>query len=79
MQSWIKYLINSKEINPYWTALVTFDNWFCVNFDRYWQRFIYVKKTGHMSPPNIEIFTIFLNFLRGNLYRSIYTDQFLFW
>ena len=82
MQSWIKYLINSKEINPYWAAFVNFDNWFCVTFDRYWQRFISGKKTGHNVSTQYWDFHDFLKFpkrqlIQINLYR-VYFGRFQF-
>ena len=47
LQSWTKYLEQSKEIKQNLTGTENFDNCFCVIFDCYYKSFISAKKTGH--------------------------------
>ena len=47
LQSWAKYLEQSKEIKQNWAGAENFDNCFFVNFDRCYKGFISGRKTGH--------------------------------
>ena len=67
LQSWTKYLQQSREIPKNCTGQGKFDINFCMLLDCYCQSSISGRETGHcaMSPPKFEIFLKFPYFLRS--------------
>ena len=49
--------ICDKETKQNWTGAENFDNWFCVNFDRYQKDLISGTKTGHQALSKILKFS----------------------